>query len=183
MSIVFDPDNRIFQLNEANYKTKNYKNIDYYHVCVNNEKDIKTLSILNEETQNKEGKIIIKNRNGNGNINEITYENNVKSKILNSRDFEYFCYITESQNIDSICVEIYKKYIEKYVLLRANRMPNIDYLFDIYIMMNNIQCEKIYERFNEIYDKLIDIANIRLHFMHVKIDKYGYLYTNACIIC
>jgi hypothetical protein len=183
MSIIFEPHGGMFKINENCYNSKCNSYIDYYYIHINKENDIKTLSILNEETQNKNGKITLKHRNGN--VYEIIYKNNEKTKIVNLHDLEYFCYDTQLQNIDSICIEIYKKYIEKYILLRANRMPNIDYLFDIYIMTNNNQCEKICENFSKIYCELLNCANIRLHFMYVKIEETGYLYdyTKSCSMC
>lgn len=93
-----------------------------------------------KKTENKNGSIIVKDKYGND--KEVKYVNN-KKKIKNDylNDIKYFYYTSLQYDLDKICIEIYKTLIEKIILIRANRMPNIDYLFDINIVMNNDLCE------------------------------------------
>lgn len=181
MSVTFDPQNRLFKINEIIFKPTSYNIIDYYNVIIKNTKDIELLSILNNETENKNGSIIVRDKYGND--KEVKYVNNEKIKNDYLSDIQYFYYTTLQYDLNNICIEIYKTFIEKYILIRANKIPNIDYMFDIYIIMNNDLCENINNKFNEIFKNLCECANLRIHFMNVKIETNYYDYTKSCAIC
>jgi len=180
MSIIFDPQNRIFKINNKIFKSNCYDVIDYYEISIKDEKDINMLSILNEKTEKKNGSIIIKDKYSHE--KEVKYENNEKIKNDYFGDIQYFYYTTMQYDLDKICIEIYKTLIEKHILIRTNKMPNIDYMFDIYIIMNNNLCENITNKFSEIFKNLCECSNIRIHFMNVNIETNYYDYKKSCTI-
>jgi hypothetical protein len=182
MSIIFDPADRLFQINENKWKSNSYENIDLYKIDINNGKDMEILNLLNQKTYDENIKISTKNRYGY--FYDVKYDKETK-KFSNAFDFDFFNYeIQQNLDLNFSCIDIYKKYIEKYILLRANKMENINYLFDIYIMINNKECENICKKFAEIFDKLLDCANIRLHFMYIELKDTNYLYdySKSCSI-
>lgn len=181
MSITFDPQNKEFKINEIVFKSNNYEIIDYYDIVIKDIKDAKLLEILDEKTENKNGSIIAKDRYGY--CKEIKYINNEKVKNEYFCDVEYLYYASLQNDLDKICIEIYKKIIEKSVLIRANKVPNIDYLHNIYIIMNNNLCENISKKFDEIFGNLINCSNLRIHFMNVNVESNYYNYTKSCSVC
>lgn len=181
MNIIFEPAHRTFQINKNKWKSNGYNNVDYYKIYVENEQDIKTLESLKKKSENTK----IEHVNRNGNVYILEYDD-ITNKIKKSFDFEFVHYeLNVSCDINLVCIDIYKKYIEKSILTRANKMPSSNYLYDFYILLNDKECENISYKFNEIFSNLLDCANIRIHFMNIELKEVNYLYdyTKSCSIC
>jgi hypothetical protein len=186
MSIIFNPTNNQITLNNKNfdYITKDDSFIDLYN-CTINLNDAEALKILDIKNNPINSKLVFIDRR-----KQKEYILEYKDGIKNGADAIDFCYfcatedINQEINIEKICLDIYKKYIEKFILIRSNKFYNLDHICDIYIIFSNSLYNQIFENFCTYFNNLIKCSNIKLHLVCINFENtsFGY-YTNSCAVC
>ena len=107
----------------------------------------------------------------------------ISKPYYGSNDICFYCLdeITSETNVDKICLDIYKKYVEKYVLMRSNKFGNYDYLLDVYLVFSNNLYKEIFTTIKNYFEETIKCSNVKLHLVYVKPKSSEYL--SSCIVC
>jgi hypothetical protein len=197
MSIKFDPSNNNIQLNskdtdyysepknvpDQNQSTDNCY-VDMYVLQLNDQSDSDILKILKDDKTNINAKLtIIDRRSQKEIVKEYKDGIEISKPYYGSNDIFFNCLdeITLETNVDKICLDIYKKYIEKYVLTRSNKFVHYDYLLDVYLVFSNILHKEIFMTMKHYFEETIKCSSVKLHLVYIKPKSSEYM--SSCIVC
>jgi hypothetical protein len=206
MSIKFNPSQNNIQLNGKDFdffldKKNNSLNnslnnsfnnsfddcfVDMYVMQLNDNSDYEILKLLKNDIPNINAKLTIIDRKSQKEIvKEYKDGVNISKPYYGSNDMQFF-FLDEitnkvnEVNVDKICLNIYKKYIEKMVLTRSNKFCNNDYLFDVYLIFSNTLYKEIYDKIKFYFEETIKSSNIKLHLVYIIPKNNEYI--GSCIV-
>jgi hypothetical protein len=197
-SIKLNPTNNQIQLNgkdvdfysrleNVQEPSENCSNcfVDMYRLSLSDSFDMElseTLSILNNKIKTCTAKLTMVNRlNQKEIVKEYKNEIDISSQYYGSNDIYYYCLdeIIGETNVHKICIDIYKNYLEKNIILRCNAFSNHDYLIDIYLVFDNILYKEIFEKMKLYFEEILKNSNVKLHLVYVILPN---TYFDSCNI-
>jgi hypothetical protein len=186
MSIKFVPSENLIELNEKKFSTKLECDdfVDMYVLEISNNKDTEILEVVKDNKPNTNANFTITMTNRRTEKDVVKeYKNGIEVNIQNTyNDIYYECVetILLETNVEKICLEIYKKHLEKRILARSNKFVNQDYLIDLYLLFSNNLHEEIYQKIKLYFEELVKNSNIKLHLVCVKPKNNDY--SNMCTV-
>jgi hypothetical protein len=186
MSIKIDPTQNFVELNGKPMNCLQQNNdenyIFLYKLDSYDEKDIDLLTVFNDNHTVKNAKIMMIDRYSQKEYLkeyidgiESSTKNTITSIFVKCDD-----QITQENNVEKICLMIYKKYLESYIIMRSNKFVNEDFVYDIYLIFGNNLYNEIYDKMKLYFGNLIKNSNIKFHMINV-VPPTNY-YTSGCII-